>query len=148
MFSTIDNMPYKYSQTTIKRLFALSNNICYFPNCPIKMIDDNKSIIGEICHIEGEKKGSARYNSRMSVKERNNFKNLILMCPNHHTFIDTNISQYPVDVLKDIKEHYENTNKEKLYNIPDDVLKILNVAVNYDEYSIERLYNFFQLYMN
>lgn len=135
----------KYSEVTIKKLFALSNNICYFPHCQLKMIDDNQSILGEICHIEGENEGSARYNPNMSIAERNNFKNLILMCPTHHQIIDTHISEYPINILKNIKGDYENINKSKIYDIPDDVLTILNVAVNYDEYSIERLHNFFKL---
>ena len=56
-------MSRNYSDSTLKKLFSLSGNICAFKSCNSKIIDEFESVIGEISHIEGEKLGSARYNS-------------------------------------------------------------------------------------
>lgn len=52
------------------------------------MIGENLIIIGQICHIEGEKEMSSRFNSNMTEEQRRSFDNLILLCPTHHTIID------------------------------------------------------------
>lgn len=83
-------MSRNYSDSTLKKLFSLSGNICAFKSCSLKIIDEFESVIGEISHIEGEKLGSARYNSNMTDHQRNSFENLILLCPTHHTQIDKN----------------------------------------------------------
>lgn len=72
-----------------------------------KTDDGVNMVIGEMAHIEGENPGSARYNANMTGDERNSYDNLILLCPNHHTEIDKNPVQYPVDKLKQIKSDHE-----------------------------------------
>lgn len=61
------------------------------------MVNEQEIIIGEICHIEGEKPGSARYNDMMSNKQRNDFDNLILLCRNHHKEVDTDLVQMKLE---------------------------------------------------
>ena len=64
---------------TIKRLFALSSNRCAFSGCSTSLVDPNSgSILGEVCHIKGDKSTAARYDKNQSNAERHDFGNLIL----------------------------------------------------------------------
>ncbi|MBP3954995.1 HNH endonuclease [Gemmata sp. G18] len=96
------------SRPTVKRLFALSGNRCAFPNCQIPIVDSiSGSIVGEICHIKGEKEGSARHDQNQQNSERHSFDNLILLCGRHHKVIDDNESKYPVSFLINVKGKHE-----------------------------------------
>ena len=135
-----------YSDVVIKQLWTLTGNMCAFPNCLLKMVNDDGIIVGESCHIEGEKQGSARYNQNMTDKERSSFDNLVIFCPNHHTEVDKNHSKYNVQLLKEIKRNHEDKYRKNPYNVPDQILKIMRVSVNYDEYSLERIHNLLKIF--
>ncbi len=141
----IISMSRNYSDPTLKKLFSLSGNICAFKSCNSKIIDEFESVIGVICHIEGEKPGSPRYNSNMTDHQRNNFENLILFCPTHHTQIDKNQKLYSVSYLKEMKSQHENKYKNNIYEIPSKILDIVKFSVNTDEYSLERAHNYLKL---
>src|SRR5437899_2431198 len=72
------------SRPTVKRLFKVSGDCCAFPKCKVPVIDpETHSIICEICHIKGEKPGSARFDPDQLPRDRQSFDNLILMCGQH-----------------------------------------------------------------
>jgi hypothetical protein len=76
------------STPTVKRLFAVSGNKCAFPDCFQPLVDPaSGSIVGEVCHIKGDKSGAARYDAAQNSKEHG-FGNLILLCGAHHKIID------------------------------------------------------------
>jgi len=92
---------------TLRRLFSLSGNICYFPGCTHLMIDSSGNFIGQICHIEAAMPGGERFNKNMSNEERRNFDNLMLLCYEHH--VATNdVVKYDVQSLKTIKDKHES----------------------------------------
>src|SRR6478609_9392593 len=93
---------------TIKRLFALSGNQCAFPGCcsPIIMVSSGK-VIGEVCHIKAQKPNAPRYDSAQNDSERHAFENLILLCPLHHTLIDSDADSYTIERLAQIKNEHE-----------------------------------------
>jgi len=64
---------------------------------------------GEIAHIEGEKRGSARFDPRMSEAQRQAFENLILLCPKHHKLVDwLEPETHPPHLLRGMKDrHHE-----------------------------------------
>lgn len=64
-------------------------------------------VVGEECHIIGERPGSARY--REDFAERDSYANAILLCPKHHTLIDDARTRdlYPVDLLHSMKLAHE-----------------------------------------
>lgn len=96
---------------TIKRLFAVSGNQCYFPNCSTPLIDKSSgTVTGEICHIKGIKPESPRYDPNQSDEERHSFDNLLLMCPIHHKVIDDDPDSYTASRLIDIKMKHEELN--------------------------------------
>jgi hypothetical protein len=92
--------------TDIKKLFACSGNRCAFPKCRASMVVD-QTLIGEICHIKGEKPTSRRYDPSQTNLERHAYDNLVLMCPNHHTVIDDDDEAYTVERLHKIKASHE-----------------------------------------
>lgn len=92
--------------TDIKKLFARSGNRCAFTKCRASMVV-NQTLIGEICHIKGEKPGSARHDPAQTDADRHAYTNLVLMCPNHHTVIDDDERSYTVERLREIKTTHE-----------------------------------------
>lgn len=98
------------SNQTIKKLFAVSNNLCAFPKCSQVMVDIKAGIvIGELCHIKAKNSDGPRFDTKQTDQDRNSFDNLILLCPNHHSIIDSDIESYTVArLLKMKKEHEEN----------------------------------------
>ena len=74
--------------TDIKALFARSGNRCAFPKCSAAIVDD-KTLLGEVAHIKGARLGAPRYDATQAPEERHGYANLILLCPNHHTVIDS-----------------------------------------------------------
>ncbi|WP_342726301.1 HNH endonuclease [Bradyrhizobium sp. B097] len=63
--------------------------------------------VGEAAHIRGEKPGAARYDSSMTDTERDNVRNLIYLCTDHHTIIDKIEADWPTTVLHELKETHE-----------------------------------------
>jgi hypothetical protein len=64
-------------------------------------------LIGEAAHIRGERPGSARYDATMTDEDRNSYRNLIYLCGDHHTQIDKQESDFPVDRLLRMKAAHE-----------------------------------------
>lgn len=93
---------------TVKILFARSQNRCAFPGCSSYLVDQNEDVVyGKVCHIEGVEPGSARHNPSRPVDRLNDIDNLILLCDQHHTQIDTMPNKYPADWIKRIKSQHE-----------------------------------------
>jgi hypothetical protein len=96
------------SRPTVKRLFALSGNRCAYPACPTRLVDrDTGSVVGEVCHIKGEKPSAPRYDAVRSDRDRHGFGNLILLCNVHHKVIDDRPDEYPVERLVAMKQEHE-----------------------------------------
>jgi hypothetical protein len=92
----------------VKRLFATCGNQCAFPMCHIPMVDPREgTVIGEICHIKGRKPDAKRYDLTQSPEERHGFDNLMLLCGNHHTVIDSDEVAYTVERLHQMKRDHE-----------------------------------------
>jgi len=131
--------PKSISQKTIKKIFALSGNKCYFPRCNNQIVDiGNGSVVGEICHIKAKKKRGSRYDEDLTDEEINAFENLILMCRLHHKIIDDDPVSYTVQRLLEIKSQHESQNYSD--EEPDDFI-IKNIIVNYYHSSVENFGN-------
>ncbi len=99
--------------TTIKRLFAKSRNQCAMPRCMAVLVQ-HETIIGEICHIRARNKGGPRYDPALSLKERNGFGNLILLCPTCHSLVDKGASRFSAETLTQIKASHEGNEPVEL----------------------------------
>ena len=64
-------------------------------------------VVGEECHIVGEKMGSARFIE--DVADRETYSNAILLCGTHHKLVDDKETrdQYPPDLLRSMKRDHE-----------------------------------------
>ncbi|NOQ74455.1 MAG: hypothetical protein GQ574_20765 [Crocinitomix sp.] len=124
-----------YSRLTIKKLYALSGNQCAFPDCPRMFLNkDNDTNYSNICHIEdanADTHKADRYNSSMTDKQRADYDNLMLLCPNHH--ITTNdVELYDVASLKKMKREHESIIRTRIAgkNIIAKYPSALNLVIN------------------
>lgn len=117
---------------TVKRLFAVSGNVCAFPKCKIPLVDESSGkVTGKICHIKGRNPGAKRYDNDQTDEERHSFDNLILLCPIHHDVIDSDEIAYTVQRLHDMKAAHESLHSGG--NEPTDEIAsnlILNIEHN------------------
>jgi hypothetical protein len=96
---------------------------------------DDDTNFSNICHIEDANPTthkSDRYNPTMTNKQRADYKNLILLCPNHH--IETNDPvKYSVKVLQKMKRDHEN--KMALLQAGKNIIvkypSILSIVINH-----------------
>lgn len=110
----------------IKILWGRSGNRCAI--CKTKLSQDKQAVtasfaLGEMAHIVGEKEGAARGKSPLTEAERNSYHNLILLCPTHHTEIDKNEDDWPIERLHLVKSQHELWVEETLAETAD--LKIV-----------------------
>jgi len=123
--------PKEPSRPTVKRLFAVSGNRCAFPKCSTQLVDKQSgSVVGEMCHIKGEKPGAARYDSNQSNEERHNFENLILLCNVHHKIVDDDEVAYTVERLRQMKLDHESRNTDPPHVNEATVEQFISVAIN------------------
>ena len=85
---------------------------CSLPSCRKELVVsgtamDDPSLVGEICHIVAEKDDGPWGQSSLTLIERNQFGNLILLCCTHHKLVDDQINLYSVEKLKRIKSEHE-----------------------------------------
>lgn len=84
------------------------------PDCRKQLVADASIVVpsraillGENCHIVADKKGGPRGTSILSDKDRNRYPNLILLCTIHHTTIDQDPGNWPIETLHQIKADHE-----------------------------------------
>ncbi len=102
------------NEKDIKILWSKAAGRCSMFDCRKKLIAESgatsgNSLIGENCHIIGEKnsKNSPRGISSLDLKDRHRYPNLILLCRNHHKIIDDDEKNWPVELLHQIKSDHE-----------------------------------------
>lgn len=89
-----------------KELYLKSGNRCAFPGCERALLNAQGVFVGQVCHIEAVGRRGQRFNPNQTNEERRHPSNLVLMCYEHH--VETNdVSKYPVEVMKRIKEEHE-----------------------------------------
>ena len=81
------------SEKSIKILWTASGGRCAFPDCWERLCyheaeEAAPHTLGEMAHIRGEKPGANRHDPDQTALQRNDYQNLILLCPTHHTRID------------------------------------------------------------
>jgi hypothetical protein len=121
----------KISDSTLKKLFALSGNCCAFPNCKEKCIDDSGNLIAQVCHIEAANPGGQRFNPNQNDEDRRDFSNLMVMCPVHHIATD-NVEKYPTALLQKMKADHEGKfkNKKDQFKVEAETLDKISNQVN------------------
>lgn len=85
------------------RLWALSGGRCAFPGCDQVLVERGPKkwvTQGEIAHIHARSAGGARFDSRLTVAQRDSYENTLLLCRRHHRLIDTDAAAYPAEAIK------------------------------------------------
>lgn len=100
------------SQKDIKLLWGKAASRCAFPDCRLQLTQNAESgssniTIGHQAHIVAKEKNGPRGESPLTASERDSYANLILLCPNHHTIIDQNPEDYPIEKLHLLKRNHE-----------------------------------------
>lgn len=113
------------TQKSIKLLWSAAAGRCSFPACWERLTFHEAEssapfTLGEMAHIRGEQPGSNRHDSSQSPVERDDYSNLILLCPTHHTLIDRpeNEAVYAVALLHQYKAEHERSVLERLDRDP------------------------------
>lgn len=94
------------SQKTRQIVWNLSGGCCAI--CRerlIQILDDcsGPELVGEVAHIVANKIDGPRGDKSIPGNDRDGHENLMLLCQQHHTLIDNNMHQYPVEKLLQIK---------------------------------------------
>ncbi|SRR6266498_2617769 len=99
----------RVSESTAKKLFAVSGNRCAFPKCPVPLFDQlSGTLTGQICHIRAQSPEGPRYDPAQTDEDRHSFANLLLLCPVHHVVIDDDDRSYTFERLVEMKTEHES----------------------------------------
>lgn len=111
MVARTRNRAREYTRSTLRKLDTLAGNQCAAPDCDRKLIArDGETIVSKICHIEAASPQGPRWNPDMTDDDRRHFSNLILLCDECHTIVDSkdNEAAHPVELLKRWKSDHES----------------------------------------
>jgi hypothetical protein len=87
-----------------RKLHVKSGNRC--AKCQEILVTENVCV-GENAHIYGEKPDAARYDATLDTAFVNSEKNLIFLCNKCHKIVDTNVAEYPPELLFKMKKEHE-----------------------------------------
>jgi hypothetical protein len=102
----------KIPDKELKLLYMKSGGICAFRACGRGLIEpgttaDEEAILGEVAHIVADSRQGPRGSEPLTEKDRGKYKNLILLCREHHKIIDSQPHTYSVAVLRQMKSDHE-----------------------------------------
>jgi hypothetical protein len=109
------------SDRTRKILWGRSGNLCAY--CRRTLVEestlhDAESVVGDECHIIGEKPTAARGVLGIGRADLDEYDNLVLLCKVHHKLVDDQADTYPVENLRELKSAHERWVKERLGHKP------------------------------
>src|SRR3990172_415788 len=97
----------------IKLLWGRSGNRCAI--CKLEVTPDGESSsIGEMAHIVARSLEGPRGKSNLSLDDRDQYENLILLCANHHAEVDNNPQIWSVELLHATKMEQQKWVSERL----------------------------------
>jgi hypothetical protein len=102
------------SEATIKQLWGAAAGRCAYPGCQVECLSflgtNAPVVIGEMAHVIAKSTGGPRGGK---VAGSDEYPNLVLLCPTHHTLVDkAPEGQFPVEELHRWKQvHEENVRR-------------------------------------
>jgi len=113
------------TEKSIKILWSNSAGLCAFFDCEQHLTISEAGelapyTLGEMAHIRGKRHGSNRHDPSQTPTERDDYQNLILLCPTHHRLIDRpeNEQRFSVELLHQIKADHEAFVRLRLHPAP------------------------------
>lgn len=92
----------------VKMLWARSGNRCSMPTCQMELTaGGTSSLLGEIAHIIARKQDGPRGAEDLPIDKRDEYDNLIILCPTDHRRVDDSPEEWSVEKLKRIKAEHE-----------------------------------------
>jgi predicted restriction endonuclease len=86
----------------IKILWGRSGNRCAI--CKLELTADGSlETLGEMAHIVARSHNGPRGNQNLSIKDRDSYNNLILLCPTHHVEVDKDSTAWSIESLRAVK---------------------------------------------
>ncbi len=97
---------------SVKRLLCYSSAwFCQNPSCSVELVKffEGWSIvqIQEFAHIIWQSEMWPRWASILSKTERDEYDNIIVLCPNCHSMVDKKPSEFPGNLLRSWKKDHE-----------------------------------------
>lgn len=96
---------------TKRLLLARSGGFCGNPNCNTDLFPlfESKEItnIEELAHVIGQSEDGPRGTEDLPIEDRDNYENIILLCPICHTKIDKFPLLYPIETVRNWKRTHE-----------------------------------------
>lgn len=106
--------PRDYKTSDVKKLYALSGNSCYNPECSEELVFPAEKSrffahVSDIAHIRGAQEDSARYDESMTDNMRRSYENLLVLCRTCHGKVDNVelVAEYTCKRLKEWKRTVE-----------------------------------------
>jgi hypothetical protein len=100
------------SNRVVRLLLSRSGGFCQYPGCQRDLFyffDDGQiSSIEELAHIIAQSQQGPRGSQVEDETQIDEFDNIILLCPNCHTLIDKNPSQFPIELLREWKRNHQS----------------------------------------
>jgi len=125
-----------------KLLWMKSGNLCAFESCrrPLAIEVEQSgrtSIVSQEAHIVAETANGPRGDSLLTLKERNSYPNLMLLCLEHHKIVDDDPDTFTVDALLAMKAAHEEW-FDSLHNPTDErreakELLMINIIDEWEE---------------
>ena len=111
----------KISDAVKRKLWASSGGYCCNPSCHRELFplfeDGSIKCIDELAHIIGQQEKGPRGKNKLPLSQRDEFDNLIVLCPSCHTIVDKNPQTFTVEILKKWKKEHGDTIKN-LMSVP------------------------------
>ena len=111
------------SVKTRKLLWGRAHNVCSFATCWQGLTADEvdartgeelPTVVGEEAHIRSGRPDGPRYDPDYPQADIDDYQNLMLLCPTHHTLIDANDgAAHPVEILIQMKRRHEEQQGRK-----------------------------------
>ena len=100
------------SPNTKNLLWGRAAGRCEFLGCnrllSEQSVTKEEGNYAENAHIEAVSQGGARYRELMSEDRLNGIDNIMLLCQEHHKYIDEHEEEYSVDILCEMKKKHES----------------------------------------
>lgn len=109
-----------------KVLWARSGNQCAFPGCEQALVTSVPDIqtdvvLGEEAHIVATSPSGPRGDETPPTSGLHSYENVILLCPTHHTFVDSVPEMFTQDTLIGIKRMHENQIRSSILSHHDPI---------------------------
>ena len=109
------------SERVRRLLLSRSGGYCMNPTCNFDLFvhfnSGAVSSVEELAHVIAERNAGPRGDSSLPANQRDEYDNIIVLCPTCHRLVDKNVGQFPVELLRQWKQEHEET-IERCFRVP------------------------------